>query len=148
MISCQTGQEDNSQPCGTSCAPGKPQDTHHLSDFEWLDKKQIPQRSVASCWWSHPPMVFIITIFLMKYSMQARLMSLTPLALQTAFTQIHKKRVPDIKRRGRLFEAAILRLVQWWTDNFFDVEPRGSGEIQSRTFDEVTAEHLRKSAPF
>ena len=73
-------------------------------------------------------------------------MSLTPLALQTAFTQIHKKHVPDVNRRGRLFEAAILRLTQWWINVFFDVEPRGSGEIQSRTFDEVTEELLRNSA--
>jgi hypothetical protein len=78
-------------------------------------------------------------------SIQARLMSLTPLALQTAFTQIHKKRVPDVKRRGRLFEAAIMRLTQWWTEVFFDVRPRGSGEVRSQTFDEVAAELLQQS---
>ncbi|KAF8526095.1 hypothetical protein JB92DRAFT_2873311 [Gautieria morchelliformis] len=76
--------------------------------------------------------------------LHARLMSLTPLALQTAFTQIHKKRVPDVKRRGRLFEAAIMRLTQWWSDAFFEVRPRGSGEVRSRTFDEVAAELLQK----
>ncbi|KAF8587586.1 Rad4-domain-containing protein [Ramaria rubella] len=79
--------------------------------------------------------------------LHARLMSLTPLALQTAFGQIHKKREPDAKRRGRLFEAAIMRLSQWWVESFFDVEPRGSGEVQSQTFDEVAADLLRKKTP-
>lgn len=72
-------------------------------------------------------------------------MSLTPLALQTAFTHIHKKHVPDARQRGRMFEAAVRRLTQWWTEAFFEVEPQGSGEIQSRTFDDVAAGLLRKS---
>lgn len=66
-------------------------------------------------------------------------MSLTPLALQSAFSQIHKKKEPDARRRGRLFEAALMRLTQWWQGTFFEAEERGSGEIQSRTFDEVAA---------
>jgi xeroderma pigmentosum group C-complementing protein len=73
-------------------------------------------------------------------------MSLTPLALQTAFGQIHKKREPDVARRGRLFEAAMMRLTQWWTETFFEAGPRGNGEVRSRTFDEVAAELVRKSA--
>jgi xeroderma pigmentosum group C-complementing protein len=72
-------------------------------------------------------------------------MSLTPLALQTAFTHIHKKHEPDARRRGRMFQAAVARLTQWWREAFFEVEPQGSGEIQSRTFDEVAAELLWKS---
>jgi xeroderma pigmentosum group C-complementing protein len=64
-------------------------------------------------------------------------MSLTPLALQNAFAMIHKSRVPDAHRRGRLFETAVQRLVDWWLD-FFEVVPHG--HIRNRTFDEVEAE--------
>lgn len=64
-------------------------------------------------------------------------MSLTPLQLQLAFTNIHKKRESDVRRRGRMFEAAVVRLVQWWHESFFRADPQGSGEIQNRTFDEV-----------
>ncbi|KAF8527521.1 hypothetical protein BU17DRAFT_81725 [Hysterangium stoloniferum] len=69
--------------------------------------------------------------------LHARLMSLTPLPLQSSFTHIHKKRQPDANRRGRLFEAAVMRLTQWWQETFFDAQDRGNGEIQNRTFDEV-----------
>ena len=72
-------------------------------------------------------------------------MSLTPFALQTAFSQIHKKRVPNVIRRGRLFEAAVMRLTQWWTETFFEAAPRGKGELRSRTYDDVAADLLRNS---
>lgn len=64
-------------------------------------------------------------------------MSLTPLSLQNAFAMIHKSRVPDANKRGRLFEAAITRLAEWWAE-FFEVLPEG--HLRSRTFDEVAAE--------
>ena len=38
-----------------------------------------------------------------------------------AFSQIHKKQVPNVIRRGRLFEAAVTCLTQWWTETFFEV---------------------------
>ncbi|OCH87725.1 Rad4-domain-containing protein [Obba rivulosa] len=66
--------------------------------------------------------------------LHARLMSLTPLSLQNAFAAIHKSRVPEAAMRGRLFESAITRLVEWWID-YFEVEP--TGHIRSRTFEEV-----------
>ncbi|GJJ13329.1 hypothetical protein Clacol_007581 [Clathrus columnatus] len=69
--------------------------------------------------------------------LHARLTSLTPLQLQLAFSNIHKKREPDHRRRGRMFEAAMIRLVQWWHESFFRADPRGSGEIQNGIFDEV-----------
>ena len=67
--------------------------------------------------------------------MQARLLSLTPMSLQSSFSMITKKRHPDPAKRGRLFESAVMRLTQWWYEEFFEVE--GSGHIRSRTFDEV-----------
>jgi xeroderma pigmentosum group C-complementing protein len=66
---------------------------------------------------------------------QARLLSLTPLALQNAFAVIHKSRVADANQRGRLFESAIERLTEWWCNSFFSVEP--VGHIRSRTFSEI-----------
>jgi xeroderma pigmentosum group C-complementing protein len=68
---------------------------------------------------------------------QARLISLTPLALQNAFSLIHKSRVPDQNQRGRLFEAAVNNLTEWWSQTFFQVEP--TGHIRNRLFDEVQA---------
>jgi xeroderma pigmentosum group C-complementing protein len=65
---------------------------------------------------------------------QARLLSLTPLHLHNGFALIHKSRVPDQNKRGRLFEATITRLVEWWTGTFFSVLP--TGHIKNRTFDE------------
>ena len=61
-------------------------------------------------------------------------MSLTPLALQNAFAMIHKSRVPEPAKRGRLFESAIIRLADWWATSF-DVVP--SGHLRSRTFADV-----------
>lgn len=75
---------------------------------------------------------------------QARLMSLIPLPLQLAISNIHKKREPDVRQRGRMFENAVKRLAQWWRESFFKADPQGSGEIQNRTFDEVQRELNRK----
>ncbi|KAH9847907.1 hypothetical protein C2E23DRAFT_846212 [Lenzites betulinus] len=66
--------------------------------------------------------------------LHARLMSLTPLALQNAFATIHKSRVPEAPQRGRLFESAVTHLAEWWAETFKIVP---SGHIRSRTFDEV-----------
>ena len=65
---------------------------------------------------------------------QARLLSLTPLALQNAFAMIHKSRVPEAAKRGRLFESTIIRLADWWASSF-DVVP--TGHLRSRTFADV-----------
>ena len=51
---------------------------------------------------------------------------------------IHKSRIPDQNKRGRLFEAAVDRLVTWWCETFFSVTP--TGHIRSRTFEEVEDE--------
>ncbi|KDR82961.1 hypothetical protein GALMADRAFT_238668 [Galerina marginata CBS 339.88] len=67
--------------------------------------------------------------------LHARLLSLTPLHLQTAFAVIHKSRVPDQNQRGRIFEKAIENLTEWWTNSFFEVIP--DGHIRNRTFDEI-----------
>lgn len=48
---------------------------------------------------------------------------------------ITKKRHPDAAKRGRLFESAMMRLTQWWHEEFFEIED--AGHIRSRTFDEV-----------
>ncbi|KAJ7143579.1 hypothetical protein C8R43DRAFT_569152 [Mycena crocata] len=42
--------------------------------------------------------------------LQARLLSLTPLSLQTAFGAIHKSRIPEQHQRGRMFETAMGKL--------------------------------------
>ncbi|KZV92249.1 Rad4-domain-containing protein [Exidia glandulosa HHB12029] len=68
--------------------------------------------------------------------LHARLMSLTPLALQHGFSMIHKKLQPDASKRGRLFEAAMSRLCEWWYESF-DVYPDAG--IKSRTYDQVAA---------
>ncbi|KAG2106579.1 uncharacterized protein F5147DRAFT_700477 [Suillus discolor] len=66
--------------------------------------------------------------------LHARLLSLTPLHLHNGFALIHKSRTPDQNKRGRLFEAAVTRLAEWWTGTFFSVLP--TGHIRNRTFDE------------
>ncbi|KAG1863930.1 hypothetical protein C8R48DRAFT_707293 [Suillus tomentosus] len=66
--------------------------------------------------------------------LHARLLSLTPLHLHNGFALIHKSREPDQNKRGRLFEAAVTRLAEWWTSIFFSVLP--TGHIKNRTFDE------------
>lgn len=61
-------------------------------------------------------------------------MSLTPLGLQNAFAVIHKSFVPDKDKRGRLFEAAINNLTEWWRSTF-EVIPYG--HIRNKTFEEA-----------
>lgn len=72
--------------------------------------------------------------------LQARLLSLTPLAIHNSFAMIHKSRIPDDVKRGCLFEQAISRLVSWWADTFFAVKP--TGHLRSHTFEDVQ-ERLR-----
>ncbi|KAJ6583977.1 hypothetical protein DFH09DRAFT_1260163 [Mycena vulgaris] len=67
--------------------------------------------------------------------LQARLLSLTPLSLQTAFAMIHKSRVPEQHKRGRMFETAMGRLTFWWAQTFFDVT--FDGHLRNRTFESV-----------
>ncbi|KAJ6582797.1 hypothetical protein B0H10DRAFT_1890357 [Mycena sp. CBHHK59/15] len=67
--------------------------------------------------------------------LHARLLSLTPLSLQTAFAMIHKSRVSEQHKRGRMFETAMGHLVFWWARTFFDVT--FEGHIRNRTFDTV-----------
>lgn len=57
------------------------------------------------------------------------------MALQTSFDNITKKRFPEAAKRGRLFETALMRLTQWWFEEFFEI--RDYGHIRSRTFNEV-----------
>lgn len=56
------------------------------------------------------------------------------MALQNAFTIISKKNYPDAAKRGRLFEAAMMRLTEWWYETF---KIRDYGHIQSKTFEEM-----------
>ncbi|KAF7348229.1 hypothetical protein MSAN_01776500 [Mycena sanguinolenta] len=67
--------------------------------------------------------------------LHARLLSLTPLSLQTAFAMIHKSRVPEQHKRGRMFETAMGHLVFWWAQTFFYVT--FDGHLRNRTFDAV-----------
>lgn len=60
-----------------------------------------------------------------------------PLPIQNSFSSISKARHPDAAKRGRLFEAAVIRLTQWWHESF---EVLDSGHIQSRTFADVQRE--------
>ncbi|KAG6843606.1 hypothetical protein H0H87_002651, partial [Tephrocybe sp. NHM501043] len=76
---------------------------------------------------------------------EARLLSLTPLSLQTAFGVIHKSRIPDPVQRGRTFEQAITNLVEWWSSTYFEVVPEG--HIKNRTYDNVQAKLAKLSFP-
>ncbi|KAI0248652.1 hypothetical protein BJV78DRAFT_1131036 [Lactifluus subvellereus] len=67
--------------------------------------------------------------------LQARLLSLTPLAIQNSFAMIHKSRIPDAVKRGYLFEQAVSRLASWWADTFFTVMP--TGHLRSCTFEDI-----------
>ena len=64
-------------------------------------------------------------------------MSLTPLAVQTSFTMITKRNQPDKGLRGRQFEAALVRLVEWWGEKFRVEHDKG---IRHQTYE--TAEAL------
>ncbi|KAG7445688.1 Rad4-domain-containing protein [Guyanagaster necrorhizus] len=67
--------------------------------------------------------------------LHARLMSFVPMSIQTSFVMIHKSRVPDQAKRGRMFEKSLDTLVKWWYESFFEVLPEG--HIRNRTFDFV-----------
>ncbi|KAI0032580.1 hypothetical protein K488DRAFT_49600 [Vararia minispora EC-137] len=69
--------------------------------------------------------------------LQARLISLTPLAIQDSLALIHKSRIPDAAKRGTMFELTIKRLVDWWSGDFFRV--LDSGHLRSRTYEDVHA---------
>ncbi|KAA1469725.1 Rad4-domain-containing protein [Dentipellis sp. KUC8613] len=74
--------------------------------------------------------------------LHARLLSLTPMVLQNSLAMIHKSRIPEAAKRGHLFEMSITRLVEWWSETFFEVLP--TGHLRSRTFDDVQAELIAK----
>ncbi|THH27307.1 hypothetical protein EUX98_g6882 [Antrodiella citrinella] len=65
--------------------------------------------------------------------LQARLLSLTPIALQNAFI-IPKTKVPEAPMRGRMFESAVTQLAEWW-QAVFEIET--TGHLRNRTFEEV-----------
>ena len=60
------------------------------------------------------------------------------MTLQNAFAMIHKSRIPDQYKRGRLFENAVQRLVDWWSGTFFTVSL--TGHIRNRSFEDVQQE--------
>jgi xeroderma pigmentosum group C-complementing protein len=70
-------------------------------------------------------------------------MSLTPMNLQNAFAMIHKSRIPEATKRGRMFESAMTRLVEWWYKTF-TVLP--TGHIRSRTYEDVQKQLAMKAA--
>ncbi|KAF5380650.1 hypothetical protein D9757_007020 [Collybiopsis confluens] len=65
--------------------------------------------------------------------LHARLLSLTPIQLQNSFSLIHSSRVPEAALRGRMFENAVTRLAEWWSEEFFEVADEG--HIRNNTFD-------------
>lgn len=71
--------------------------------------------------------------------LHARLLSLTPLPLQLAFSMIHPKTQPDASRRARLFESACFKLTDWWHTTF-RIEPNKG--IINQTFQEVEMQRL------
>ncbi|KAL1745796.1 hypothetical protein HDZ31DRAFT_81675 [Schizophyllum fasciatum] len=77
--------------------------------------------------------------------LHARLLSLTPLALQNAFSAIHKSRMPDATHRAHMFKRALEGLTEWWADEFFDVRP--DGHIRNRTFAEVQKYMIKHKVP-
>lgn len=68
--------------------------------------------------------------------MQARLLSLLPHPLVTAFS-IPPSRFPDRAQRARLFVDALQSLVLWWTQTFFDISDSTIG-MRTRPWDEVS----------
>ncbi|KAF8340733.1 uncharacterized protein EI90DRAFT_3012505 [Cantharellus anzutake] len=72
--------------------------------------------------------------------LHARLMSLTPLSLQTPFAIITPRNQPDRQLRGRQFEAALTRLVGWWSTRFLVNHELG---IRHQSFDETAAKASR-----
>ena len=48
--------------------------------------------------------------------------------------ELRCKRIQEAIKRGRMFEAAVMRLAQWWYENFKVLD---WGHIQSRTYEQV-----------
>lgn len=67
--------------------------------------------------------------------LQARLLSLLPHPLHTAFN-IPPSRFPDRAQRSRLFFDALQSLVTWWSQSFFDISDTTLG-LRTRPWDEV-----------
>ncbi|WVQ65333.1 uncharacterized protein L199_003509 [Kwoniella botswanensis] len=67
--------------------------------------------------------------------LKARLLSLLPHPLQTAFN-IPPSRFPDRAQRSRLFFDALQDLVTWWSYSFFDVSDPTLG-LRTRPWDEI-----------
>ncbi|KAF8610433.1 Rad4-domain-containing protein [Ceratobasidium sp. AG-I] len=93
--------------------------------------------------------------------LKARLLSLIPLPIQHSFTSITKSAHPDPARRGRLFETALSRLVDWFApsstlavQNSYIGRPAGwfqirrAGHIVPHTFEaaSIRAQVLQKRA--
>ncbi|EPQ51119.1 Rad4-domain-containing protein [Gloeophyllum trabeum ATCC 11539] len=58
--------------------------------------------------------------------LQARLLSIPPFHLQQSLSSPPSKRVvPSSAQRGRMFEQAINRLVDWWANEWFQVDDLG-----------------------
>jgi xeroderma pigmentosum group C-complementing protein len=77
-------------------------------------------------------------------SLQARLVSITPLALQTSLLMIHKKTQPDPIRRARLFESALFKLTEWWHSTFRVIPNKG---VRSQTFAQVQQAMSKSKCP-
>ncbi|KAK7061108.1 hypothetical protein VNI00_000844 [Paramarasmius palmivorus] len=69
--------------------------------------------------------------------LQARLLSLIPLPLQNSFAMIHPRRVPEVAMRGRMFESALGRLVEWWCGEYFLVDVEKGAGMRNRPFEDV-----------
>ncbi|WVW84955.1 hypothetical protein I302_106991 [Kwoniella bestiolae CBS 10118] len=67
--------------------------------------------------------------------LKARLLSLLPHPLQTAFN-IPPSRFPDRAQRSRLFFDALQDLVTWWSQSFFDISDPTLG-LRTRPWDEI-----------
>lgn len=91
----------------------------------------------------YDPTTYVQTA-LSHHTVQARLLSLTPLWVQDQFATIHKSRIPDSYKRGTMFELAITRLAEWWAHSFFEVLE--SGHLRSRTFDEVQQSLVKRGS--
>ncbi|KAJ3787651.1 hypothetical protein GGU10DRAFT_426726 [Lentinula aff. detonsa] len=64
--------------------------------------------------------------------LHARLLSLTPLALQNSFAMIHSSKVPEAGLRGRMFESSVSKLVEWWSLDFFELKAKGKGKEREK----------------
>ncbi|KAL8292221.1 hypothetical protein RQP46_001687 [Phenoliferia psychrophenolica] len=69
--------------------------------------------------------------------LKARLLSLVPLHLQTAFSSFNKSTHPNERDRSRMFDHALKDLISWWYQAFEIDERKG---IRRRTVADVEAE--------